>query len=105
LDGGLSDSATFGYGALGALVSLVIVQALPWGFALMRGADFHLTPRRALGAAIVIAGYMVAGGIVAFLVGSATVPRHAIAYGLGWQGLIGGFLQGRRADDPPPEPA
>ena len=102
MSAGLSGGATFGYGALGALISLVVVQALPWGFALMRGADFSVSSRRVLGALIVIVGYMVAGGAVAYLVGSATVPRHAIAYGLGWQGLIGGFLQGRRADDPPP---
>lgn len=98
---GLSTGATFGYGALGALISLVIVQAIPWGFALMRGADFHVSSRRVLGAVIVIGGYMVAGGVVASVIGDAKAARHAIAYGLGWQGLIGGYLQGRRADDPP----
>ena len=65
----------------------------------MRGADFHLTPGHLLGTLIVIAGYALAGGVVAFLVGSATLPRHALAYGLGWQGLIGGYLQGRAAAD------
>jgi len=70
----------------------------------MRGADVHLTLKRALGALIVIGGYMVAGGVVAYLVGGATEARHAIAYGLGWQGVIGGYLQGRRADEPPSDP-
>lgn len=45
---------------------------------------------------------MAAGGVVAYVVGDARSARHAIAYGLGWQGLIGGYLQGRVATDPDP---
>jgi uncharacterized membrane protein YbjE (DUF340 family) len=92
---GLTGSETFLYGALGASGSLVVVQAIPWGLRLMRGADFHFSPTRLLGAIIVIVGYLVMGGLVATAVGGADAPRHAIAYGLGWQGLIGGFLQTR----------
>jgi hypothetical protein len=39
-------------------------------------------------------GFIAAGGVVAVLVGDAVKAKQAIAYGLGWQGLIGGFLQG-----------
>jgi hypothetical protein len=89
------------YGALGALASLVIVQAIPWGFRLLKGADVHISVPRVLGLIVVVGGYMVAGAVVAYLVGQATLPRHAIAYGLGWQGLIGGFLNAQRATDVP----
>lgn len=59
----------------------------------MNGADLHLTFPRLLGIAVVIVGYLVAGGVVAYVIGDATAARHAIAYGLGWQGLIGGLLK------------
>ena len=75
-----------------------MVQVLPWGLALTRGADLHITPSRVLGAILVVVAFLCIGGLVAVLLGDATRPRQAIAYGLGWQGLIGGFLQGRRAE-------
>lgn len=65
----------------------------------MNGADLHISGTRIAGFLVVVAGYMAAGGLVAYLVGDAVVARHAVAYGMGWQGLIGGFLQGKRADD------
>ena len=64
---------------------------------LARGAQLRITLPRVLGAAMVFLAYVVAGGVVAMLVGDAILPKQAIAYGLGWQGLIGGFLQGDRA--------
>jgi hypothetical protein len=42
---------------------------------------------------MLIVVYVVVGGAVAWIVGDATHPKQAVAYGLGWQGLIGGFLQ------------
>jgi hypothetical protein len=53
-----------------------------------------ITFPRVLGALLVLGVFVAAGGGVAILVGDATEPKQAIAYGLGWQGLIGGFLQG-----------
>jgi hypothetical protein len=84
---------------LGALGSLLFVQALPWGLGLMHGADLHLSWTRLLGCVIVVAGSMALGGLVAWLVGDATAARQAVAYGVSWQALLGGFLQGKRADD------
>ncbi len=73
--------------------------------ALARGAELRLTFGRIVGALLVIGIFIVAGGVVALLVGDAMRPKQAIAYGLGWQGLIGGFLQGQRAGAPEPKPA
>jgi hypothetical protein len=95
----LSDAATFGYGSLGAVVALLVVQVLPWAIGLAKGADFQITPLRILGAIVVFLIFVLAGGVVAMLVGDAQHPKQAIAYGLGWQGLIGGFLQGSRAEN------
>jgi uncharacterized membrane protein YbjE (DUF340 family) len=87
------------------LGSLVVVQVLPWGLRLMRGAELQISVLRVAGLIVVIVGYMAAGGLVAYLVGDAIVARHAVAYGMGWQGLIGGFLQGQRADELEPPAA
>lgn len=95
----LSDAATFGYGSLGAVVALLVVQVLPWAVRLAKGADFQITLPRVLGAGLVFLIFVVAGGVVAMLVGDAEHPKQAIAYGLGWQGLIGGFLQSARTEN------
>jgi hypothetical protein len=88
----------FEYGALGAIASLMIVQVLPWALAVTKGADVHITWLRCGGALPVICIFALAGGLVAYLVGDATAARQAVAYGLAWQGLVGGFLQGARAE-------
>lgn len=64
----------------------------------MRGGELAITPTRLLGVLIVFLGTMALGGFVAYLIGGATSPRHALFYGLGWQGLIGGAIQGGRAE-------
>jgi hypothetical protein len=101
----LSDLATFGYGALGALGSLVFVAILPWGLGLMGGAELIVSFPRLVGVVVVVVATMALGGLVAFVVGDATSARHAVFYGLGWQGLIGGFIQGRRVEAAEAEPA
>lgn len=77
------------------------MQVLPWALAVSKGADVHITATRVLGALCVVGIYAGAGGLIAYLLGEATAARHAIAYGLAWQGLIGGFLQGERAEEEP----
>lgn len=59
----------------------------------MDGAELHVSGTRIAGFLVVVTCYLVAGGLVAYVVGDATAARHAIAYGLGWQGLIGGLLK------------
>jgi hypothetical protein len=56
-----------------------------------------LTLPRIVGALLVLAVFVAAGGVVAVVVGDAVQPKHAIAYGLGWQGFIGGLLRARSA--------
>jgi hypothetical protein len=93
----LSDAETFAWGSVGSVVALLVVQVLPWAISLAQGADFHFTFPRLVGALLVLAIFIIAGGVVAMLVGDANEAKQAIAYGLGWQGLIGGFIQGTRA--------
>jgi hypothetical protein len=51
-----------------------------------------LTPVRVVGAALVVVAFAGCGGVVAMLIGGATESKHALAYGLGWQGFLGGYL-------------
>ena len=62
----------------------MIVQVLPWGSRRLNGADLHLTLPRIVGFIVVMLSYLVAGGLVAYVIGNITAARHAIAYGLGW---------------------
>lgn len=77
---------------------------LPWGWRLAKGAELQISATRIVGVVLVVVGYVVAGGLVAYLVGDASAPRHAIAYGLGWQGLIGGLLKVEPDDASASEP-
>jgi hypothetical protein len=61
---------------------------------LTKGADVHITLWRVVGAALVLLIFVSAGGFVAFLVGDATHIKQAVIYGLGWEGTLGGFIQG-----------
>jgi len=99
---GLSVGATIAYGAIGAIVAFILVQVLPWGQALLRGQQFSPTWPKTLGAVVVLVGFIVGGGFVALVVGGATEPRHAIAYGLAWQSIIGGLLQPPEGKGVPP---
>lgn len=81
------------YGALGAVCALFLAQVLPWGFNLVRGREFRPTWPGSLGALIVLVGFILGGGVIALMVGGATTPKHAVAYGLAWQSLFGGLLQ------------
>jgi len=90
----LSTWVLFAYGALGGFVALVAVQVLPAALKLAGGADLSLTVPKVLGLVLVFAIFSGLGGFVAFLVGDATQAKQAVFYGLGWQGTLGGFIQG-----------
>jgi hypothetical protein len=79
-----------------------VAQVLPWGLALAKGRAFSPTWPRSFGAVVVLVGFILGGGVVALMVGGATTPKHAIAYGLAWQSLFGGLLQTPGGGAPPP---
>lgn len=83
-------------------MALLVTQLLPWGISLAKGREFHPTWPRSLGALVVLLIFLLAGGVVALLVGGATTPKHALAYGLAWQSLFGGLLQAPGGGAPPP---
>lgn len=93
----LSDAATFGWGAVGAVVALLVVQVLPWAIALAQGGRLPspVTAWRVFGVIVVLVIFALAGGLVALLFSDETTgAKEAIAFGLGWQGLLGGVIQG-----------
>jgi len=51
-----------------------------------------ITRFRVIGAVLCMIIFAIGGGVVATLIGDATEEKHALAYGLGWQGFIGGYL-------------
>lgn len=71
---------------------------LPWAYGLLNGAELTISFSRCVGLVVVVAGTMALGGFVAYLVGGATSAHQAVAYGLGWQGTLGGVIQGARAE-------
>ena len=93
----LSDKDTFIYGAVGALVALIVVGILPLAYEIIRGAQPNVTPWTAAAAVVIFLAFMVCGGVAAVIAGDATEARQAIVYGLGWQASIGGAIQGVRA--------
>jgi hypothetical protein len=97
----LSGQDTFVWGAVGALLGLVVVSLLPLGYALSSGSQtLVINGSRVVGWAIVVIGLIAVGGFAALGVGNAadasqpTEPIHAIAYGLGWQSTLGALAKG-----------
>jgi hypothetical protein len=82
-------------------VACLVVQALPWGLRLSRGEDLDVTFPKALGTIVVFVVFAICGACAAYVIGGATRPKHAIAYGLSWQSVLGGFLQLRAGERRP----
>lgn len=86
----------FAFGALGAFISFAVVLVLPYGLALMGGAEPTFSRGRFLGAFIVVVIFLSLGGTTALILGDVTHIRQAIVYGIGWQSSVGGLVQGAR---------
>jgi hypothetical protein len=83
---------------VGATVAGLVVQALPWALRLSRGEELNLTFTKVLGTALVFIIIAICGACAAYVIGGATKPKHAVAYGLSWQSILGGFLQLRAGE-------
>jgi hypothetical protein len=86
------------YGDLGALASILLIQARPVFSDLLNGrAELRVTVPAAVGALGFLVMYLAGGALAAYLgdalLAEATKPAQAIVYGIGWQSTIGGFLQ------------
>jgi hypothetical protein len=90
----LSNSATFLWGAVGGAAGYALVFLLPWLTAVAKGEvslDFSWT--RLLGVIGLFFVYISLGGVAALLVGEASEIKHAIAYGLGFEGVLKGAAE------------
>ena len=91
----LSDWTAFKWGVVGALMALLAVQGLPIAAKLARHElDWEPNLSGTLGVLAFTSFFLGLGGGVAVLVGEATDPKHAVFYGLGWQGILGGYIKG-----------
>jgi len=90
----LTDLATVLWGSVGGFVAWIVVFALPELQAIwVGGEDVHITLGRVLVAFLIAAGWVALGGVAAFLVGDATEVKHALAYGIAAEGIVGGLAR------------
>lgn len=76
-------------------MALLAVQGLPLAGALARGElEWQPSVGRILGVVGFVTAFVSLGGAAALVVGDAAEAKHAIAYGLGWQGILGGYITG-----------
>jgi len=99
----LSTLAQFGWGCVGGTVLFAVSFALPELRAAVRNEDLSMPSPLRLLAIVLLAGSLIAlGGAGALLLGDATEPSQAIAYGIASEGLIAGTLRsGLSSDDSP----
>lgn len=85
----LSGPETFFWGALGGITGYALVFVLPWMLQLARGEiDLNMRPSRLVGLVGLLVLFVGLGGMAAYIVGDATEAKHAIAYGLGFEGIL-----------------
>jgi hypothetical protein len=90
----LSNIETFGWGCVGGTIAFVAIFALPEVRAAWKEKDFNFSLRGALVVVGLLALQAALGGAVAVLVGDATLAKQAIAYGVGAEGIVGGYIKG-----------
>jgi len=90
----LTNLATFEWGCVGDAVAFGLVFALP-ELRKLWAANTGFPPLNRLAVALAIGVTFIAlGGAAAVLVGDAKEAKHAIAYGLGFESTLGGFIKG-----------
>lgn len=94
MDTNLSGTATVLYGCLGGFVAYIAVFAIPELRDAWEKKDFNFSLKGAIVISLLALLQMAIGGFVAGFLGDATIPKHAIAYGLGAEGIIGGYVKG-----------
>lgn len=94
----LADATQFWWGALGAVLALLVVQVLPFLFeALHKNAAPDIALWKVGIAAGILVIFVLGGGVAALIPGDASKKGEALAYGLAWQASLGGAIQGVRA--------
>jgi hypothetical protein len=99
----MSNQDTFVWGVLGGFAGYVAVFILPYVRELIRaeGTEVDLTVRRLAGFILLALTFSFLGGVAALLIGGATEPKHAIAYGLGFEAIFKGALTSPPTRNPP----
>lgn len=84
---------TFIWGSIGGLIAYLFVFLLPWAMALWRSsATLQFSGSRFFLALLIAVVFVGLGGAAAFLIGDAPQPKHAMAYGMGFEGILGGVI-------------
>lgn len=85
---------TFLWGCVGGGAAYLLVFALPELRKLWNVGPPFPTAGRIVVAILLATVYVMLGGVAAVIVGDAVEVKHAIAYGLGFEALLGGVLRG-----------
>ncbi len=87
----LSGSATFLWGAVGGATGYLLVFMLPWLTRIAKDeVEVNFSWPRLLSVIGLFLVYVALGGVAALFVGEATEAKHAITYGLGFEGILKG---------------
>lgn len=87
----MSSLETFLWGLGGALIGYVAVNVLPSLTAKAQGKSVDINWFWLAIAGII---YFLAGGFIAAAMGDATMPKHAVFYGMGWNAIVKGGGEG-----------
>lgn len=81
----MSGTETFWWGALGGLIGYFLAFVFPEFRNIAVSGKIQFSFIRVLAYIPFLASYVVMGGVAAYYVGDAELPKHAITYGLTWE--------------------
>ena len=91
---GMTNWETFLWGCAGGGAAYLLVFAMPELRRLWNTGAPMPPISRVVVALMLAAVFITLGGVAAVIVGDAKEAKHAIAYGLGFEALLGGVLRG-----------
>lgn len=91
----ISNQSAFLWGALGAIVSFLVVFVLPIAVQIAKGTKVAaITPARLIAALVVVVIFIAAGGLLTIAFANAKQTKDALMFGLGMESILGGSLKG-----------
>lgn len=92
----MSALETFVWGSFGGLVAYLLVFVMPELRSMLQTGVGGVNRVQLVAFVLLLVLYPLLGGGLALLVGGATEPKHAIAYGAAWESALKGLSEGTR---------
>ena len=87
---------TFAWGSLGGLIAYITVFVMPELRSMIETGVGGMNKVQLIGFILLLVLYPLLGGGMALLIGGATEPKHAVAYGAFWEATFKGIGEGSR---------